>query len=121
MKGSHVHVGVTDLAAALEWLETVWQLRPTFRDERMAVLPFRDVALILDASTTNTVATIAFETADCDEDVRVVRQRGGVILDEPVERPWGVRAARIQGPGALTFELEQASLSPATGGEPGAP
>jgi predicted enzyme related to lactoylglutathione lyase len=104
-----VHVGVTDLAAALEWLETVWQLRPTFRNERMAVLPFGDVSLIVDASTTNSVATVAFETADCDEDVRVIRERGGIVLEEPADRPWGVRAARVQGPGALTFEIEQPS------------
>ena len=109
MKASHVHVGVTDLAAALEWLATVWQLRPTFRDERMAVLPFGDVSLIVDASNADSVATVAFETADCDGDVRAIRQRGGVILDEPADRSWGVRAARIQGPGALTFEIEQPS------------
>jgi catechol 2,3-dioxygenase-like lactoylglutathione lyase family enzyme len=109
MKASHVHIGVTDLAAALEWLETVWQLRPTFRNERMAVLPFGDVSLIVDASTTNTVATVAFESANCDDDVGGVRQRGGVILEQPADRPWGVRAARVRGPGALTFEIEQTS------------
>jgi predicted enzyme related to lactoylglutathione lyase len=112
MKASHVHVGVSDLTAALEWLATVWQLQPTFRNDRMAVLPFGDVSLIVDASTTDSVATVAFESEDCEEDVRAIRKRGGVILEEPADRSWGVRAARIRGPGALTFEIEQPAPGP---------
>jgi predicted enzyme related to lactoylglutathione lyase len=107
MIGTHVHLGVKDLVGAVQWIENVWQVRPTFQNERMAVLPFGEQSLILDASTTDTVATIGFESDNCDEDVRGVTERGAVILDEPKDRPWGVRSAYVQGPGALKFEIEQ--------------
>ena len=107
MKASHVHLGVKDLGAALEWLDRVWSVRPTFQNERMATLPFGDVRIILDASGTDTAATIAFESANCDEDFQRVVSRGAVSADEPADRPWGVRSAVVRGPGALKFEIEQ--------------
>jgi predicted enzyme related to lactoylglutathione lyase len=109
VNGSHVHVGVTDLSAAVRWLEAVWDLHPTFRNDQMAVLPFGGVSLIVDAAPTNSAATIAFESADCDEDCDAIERRGGIVLEEPADRAWGVRAAKFRGPGALTFEIEQAS------------
>ena len=107
MNASHVHVGVTDLEATVRWLEVVWELRPTFRNDHMAVLPFGGVAVIVDAAATNSAATIAFESANCDEEFHAITQRGGIPLEEPTDRAWGVRVAKIQGPGALTFEIEQ--------------
>lgn len=107
MKGSHVHLGVRDLPAALQWLDKVWQLRPTFQNERMATLPFGELTIILDASAADTSATVGFDSQSCDDDVRAIKSRGGVVLEEPMDRPWGVRAAYIQGPGALKFEIEQ--------------
>jgi len=108
MKGSHVHLGVRDLAAALLWLDKVWQLRPTFQNERMASVPLGEFTIILDASASDTPATVGFDSQNCDEDFRAVRARGGLALEEPMDRPWGVRSAYIQGPGALKFEIEQA-------------
>jgi catechol 2,3-dioxygenase-like lactoylglutathione lyase family enzyme len=107
MKGTHIHLGVKDLRAALGWLETVWQLRPVYQDERMASLPFGELAIVLDASAADTSATVGFESENCDEDFRTVVARGGVALEEPADRPWGVRSAYVQGPGALTFQIEQ--------------
>ena len=107
MKGSHVHLGVKDLPAALQWLDKVWQLRPTFQDERMASLPFGALTIILDASAADTSATVGFDSQNCDEDFRTVRSRGAIALEEPKDRAWGVRSAYIQGPGALKFEIEQ--------------
>ena len=107
MHGSHVHLAVRDLPAALLWLEKVWQLHPTYQDARMASLPFGTVAIILDAAAADTPATIGFESQNCDEDFGAVVSRGGVPLDQPADRPWGVRSARIQGPGGLTLEIEQ--------------
>jgi len=107
MKGSHIHLGVKDLPAALQWLDKVWLLRPTFHNERMASLPFGEVTIILDASAADTTATVGFDSQNCDEDFRAVRSRGGIALEEPKDRPWGVRSAYIQGPGALKFEIEQ--------------
>jgi len=107
MKGSHVHLGVKDVTAALQWLDKVWQVRPTFQSARLATLPFGTMTLILDASTNDAAATIGFESEDCDADVRAVEARGGVVLEKPTDRPYGVRSAYIQGPGALKFEIEQ--------------
>src|SRR5688500_3791808 len=107
MTASHIHLGVRDLPAALTWLENVWQLHPTYRDERMASLPFGDLAIILDASASDTAATIGFYGQNCDDDFQAIVSRGGVALDSPADRPWGARTAHIQGPGALKFELEQ--------------
>lgn len=107
MKGSHVHLGVKDLAAALQWLDKVWHVRPTFQNERLATLPFGTMTLILDASACDSPATIGFESENCDADVRAIEERGAVVLERPTDRPWGARSAYIQGPGALTFEIEQ--------------
>jgi hypothetical protein len=107
MKGSHVHLGVKDLPAALQWLDKVWQLQPTFQNEHMASLPFGELTIILDASAADTSATVGFDSQNCDLDFRTVRSRGGIALEEPKDRPWGVRSAYIQGPGALRFEIEQ--------------
>lgn len=107
MKASHVHLGVTDLRAALQWFDRVWQLRPTFENESMATLPFGAQSIILDASAADTAATVAFESQDCDEDFRAVMSRGGIALEEPSDRPWGVRCAYVRGPGALKLEIEQ--------------
>lgn len=83
MKGSHVHLGVKDLPAALQWLDKVWQLRPTFQDQRMASLPFGEVTIILEASAADTPATMGFDSQNCDEDFRSVRSRGGIAIEEP--------------------------------------
>ena len=107
MIASHIHLGVKDLAAAVTWLERVWTLQPTYRVERMASVPFGTFTIILDASSTDTATTIGFDSTDCDEDFRAVTSRGGVAIERPADRPWGVRAAYIQGPGALRFEIEQ--------------
>lgn len=107
MKGSHVHLGVKDLPAALKWLDNVWQLRPTYQDARMASLPFGTLTIILEVSATDAPATVGFDSQNCDEDFRTVQSRGAIALEEPKDRPWGVRSAYIQGPGALKFEIEQ--------------
>ena len=73
----------------------------------MASLPFGELTIILDASAADTPATVGFDSQNCGEDFRAVRSRGATALEEPKDRPWGVRSAYIQGPGALKFEIEQ--------------
>lgn len=107
MRLNHIHVGVRDLAGALEWLDRVWQVKADFQNERIATLSFRDFILILDSSETDSVATIGFESDDCDGDFQAVVERGAVAIEAPSDRPWGVRCAYLQGPGALKFEIEQ--------------
>jgi predicted enzyme related to lactoylglutathione lyase len=104
---NHIHLGVRDLRATLEWLEKIWQLKPEFQNERMATILFGSFNLILDVAETDTAATIGFESDDCDRDFQTVVARGAVVLDPPSDKPWGSRAAYIQGPGALKFEIEE--------------
>jgi catechol 2,3-dioxygenase-like lactoylglutathione lyase family enzyme len=104
---NHIHLSVRDLSVALAWLEQVWQLKPEFQNERMAVVGFGSFMLILDAGESDSIATIGFETDNCDRDFRAVVDRGAVALDPPSDKPWGVRAAYIQGPARLKFEIEQ--------------
>ena len=107
MTGSHVHLGVKDLPGALHWLDQVWQLRPSFQNGRMAIIPVGTLTIVLDAAAADSIATVGFDSQNCDEDFRSVVSRGGIALGAPADRPWGVRSAYIQGPGALTFQIEQ--------------
>jgi hypothetical protein len=107
MRLNHIHLQVRDLPSALAWLDRVWEASATFRNERMALVPFGSFLLILDVSDQDSAATIGFESDDCNGDYQRVLARGAVSIDEPRDRPWGARAAYIQGPGALKFEIEQ--------------
>jgi len=103
---NHVHLGVRDLSGALEWLQRVWQVGPAFQNEAMATLQFGAFLLILDVAAEDSPATLGFESDDCDRDYRTVIARGAVPLEAPANRTWGVRAAYLQGPGGLKFEIE---------------
>ena|SRR5437764_1616871 len=107
MNLNHIHLGVSDLRATLDWLVRVWQLKPQFQNERMATIQFGSFILILDAAEADSPATIGFESDDCDRDFRTVVERGAVALDPPSNKAWGSRAAYIQGPGGLKFEIEE--------------
>ena len=114
MNLNHIHLGVRDLGVALDWLDRVWQLKPQFQSDRMATLSFGAFTLILDAAEADSIATIGFESDDCDRDFRAVLDRGAAALDPPSNKPWGVRAAYVQGPGRLKFEIEGPPTSPPT-------
>jgi predicted enzyme related to lactoylglutathione lyase len=107
MEGNHFHVFVRDLAGALAWFSRVWAAEPTYREERMAVLHFGPILLVLDEDQEETVTTIGYATADCDADFRTVVSRGAQVIEEPADRSWGVRVAYLKGPGRITLELEQ--------------
>lgn len=107
MRLNHIHVSLRDLSGALEWLERVWRLKADFQNERLATFSFADFILILDSAESDSPATIGFESDDCDRDFRAVIERGAVAIEPPNDKPWGARAAYLQGPGRLTFEIEQ--------------
>lgn len=104
---NHIHLGVRDLAGALDWLDRVWRVKAQFQNDRMATLSFGDFILILDSADTDSPATIGFESENCDRDFRAVVERGAASLESPTNKSWGVRSAYIQGPGRLTFEIEE--------------
>lgn len=107
MKANHVHVGVRDLPAALEWLERVWTLKPVFQIEQMAIFAVGDFHLFLDQAEHDTRATVGFVSDDCDRDYAAVTAHGAETVSAPEDKPYGARAAYLKGPGALTFEIEQ--------------
>ena len=107
MKISHVHCRMTDLSEAVRWFGERCGVAPTYSDNRMAVLVFGGFTLILDAAPADSVATIGFNSADCDADFAAMVERGAVVLEPPQDRPYGARVAYFKGPGALTIELEQ--------------
>ncbi len=106
MKCNHIHVGVRDLGRAVEWLDRVWLMQPDFRSERLATYGFGSFTLILDAAPDDTPVTLGFESDDCDRDYGTVTERGALGVEEPSNRPWGVRAAYVKGPGAMKLEIE---------------
>jgi predicted enzyme related to lactoylglutathione lyase len=73
----------------------------------MAVLQFGAFTLILDAAPEDSVATIGFNSADCDADFAALVARGADVIEPPHDRPYGARVAYLRGPGALTIEIEQ--------------
>lgn len=107
MKYSHVHFKVENLIEAVRWFESAWELRPSFRNEKMAVIPVGELSFILDAADENSRATIAFTSDDCERDFRRATERGAEVISPPAQTPWGVIAAYLQGPGELTVEIEQ--------------
>jgi len=102
----HIHFAVTDLPSALVWFEKVVQLKPVFRNERMAIMPVKPIGIILDKSDNDGVATLGFQSKDVDRDYQRLVGRGAVSLEAPNDKPYGVRGAYIKGPGSLTIELE---------------
>lgn len=104
---SHVHCQVTDLSGAVRWFGECCDVTPSFRDAHMAVLVFDKFTLILDAAAADSVATIGFNSADCDADLAMMTARGAIVLEPPQDRPYGARVAYVKGPGALKIELEQ--------------
>jgi catechol 2,3-dioxygenase-like lactoylglutathione lyase family enzyme len=103
---NHIHLRIQDLNAAVAWFETIMQVRPGFRNERMATFSFNSLTLILDQATDDVSATVGFESKDCDRDFQAVMERGAVALEPPTNKDWGVRTAYFKGPGELKFEIE---------------
>ena len=104
---AHVHVFVSDRSAAVEWLGTVWNAQPVAEDHEMSLFVFGSTQLVINDVDEDIPSTVAFTSDDCNRDYRNVVARGAVSVDEPKDMPWGVRAAFVQGPGKLTFEIEQ--------------
>jgi catechol 2,3-dioxygenase-like lactoylglutathione lyase family enzyme len=103
---NHIHLRVRDLDAAVVWFEKILQVHPGFRNERMATFLFNSMTLILDTADDDVSAIVGFESDDCDRDFRAVVERGAVALEQPANKPWGVRTAYFEGPGELKFEIE---------------
>lgn len=108
---NHIHLRVRDLEGAIFWFQAILEMRPGFRNERMATFEFASVTLIFDAAQDDVSATVGFESKDCDSDFLAVVKRGAAVLEPPTDKPWGVRTAYFKGPGELNFEIEGPILS----------
>ncbi len=107
MTVSHVHCQMIDLSEAVRWFGERCGVTPSVSDARMAVLQFGEFTLILDAASSDSVATIGFNSGDCDADYSAMVARGATVLEPPQDRAYGARVAYLKGPGALKIELEQ--------------
>jgi hypothetical protein len=85
---NHIHLQVRDLGAAVVWFETIMQIRPGFRNERMATFSFSSIILILDAADNDVSATVGFESNDCDLDLQAVVRQGAVVLEPAANKDW---------------------------------
>ena len=103
---NHIHLQVRDLGAAVVWFENILQVHPGFRNGRMATFSFDSMTLIFDASNHDVLATVGFESDDCDRDFQTVIERGALAIEAPSNKEWGVRTAYFKGPGELKFEIE---------------
>ena len=103
----HVHVYVSDRPKAVEWLKTVWDAKPDEEDHEMSLFTFGSTQLVINDVEEDVPATIAFGSKSCDQDYEDVIARGAMSIQEPQDQPWGVRTAFVQGPGKLTFEIEE--------------
>ena len=112
MNLNHIHLRVRDLDAAVAWFDTIMQVRPGFRNQRMATFSFNSLTLIFDQAMDDVSATVGFESEDCDRDFQVVMERGAVALERPTNKDWGVRTAYFKGPGEWKFEIEGPTANP---------
>jgi len=101
------HVFVSARPGAVQWLEKVWDSSPVTEDHEMSLFIFSSTQLVINDVDEDIPSTIAFTSDDCDRDFQRVIGKGAVSVDEPKDMPWGVRAGFVQGPGKLTFEIEQ--------------
>jgi hypothetical protein len=62
--------------------------------------------LLRPAVISNVSVTVGFESDDCDPDFRAVIERGGIALEPPTNKDWGVRTAYFKGPGELKFVID---------------
>jgi catechol 2,3-dioxygenase-like lactoylglutathione lyase family enzyme len=86
MKLNHVHFQVRDLQAAVDWFGRILQVRPGFRNERIATFSLGAMTVIIDAASADATGTLEFESDDCDADFLAVVDRGAVALEAPRTR-----------------------------------
>ena len=101
-----IRLSVRDLPAALSWMDKVLGWKPTYRDERHALVAAGGVKLELDAADADSAATLALASEDADADYRRMIERGAVSIETPSDRPSGFREAYLRGFGALTLEID---------------
>jgi catechol 2,3-dioxygenase-like lactoylglutathione lyase family enzyme len=111
---------VDDLEATKEFYRETFGLPVMFEDDDSAVFRFGatlvnllDVAAATElvepapvaASAAGARAVMTVEVPDVDAVCAVLAQRGMVLLNGPVDRPWGVRTAAFADPAGHVWEV----------------
>lgn len=113
---------VDDLDAARTFYREVFRLEVVYEDEESAVFKFGDTlinllretaasSLVEPAAVAPSAAGVRFQftlaVADVDDMCEEVTRRGVVLLNGPMDRPWGVRTASFRDPGGHIWEIAQ--------------
>ncbi len=111
---------VEDLAATKQFYQEVFGLSITFEDENSAVFKFKNMMinllkvteaneLIEPAMVANRESGARFvftiNVEDVDASCEDLRKRGVVLLNGPMDRPWGIRTASFKDPGGYIWEI----------------
>ena len=101
-----VRLDVKDLPGAVTWLDKALGWKPSYRNEKRAIIASRGVKLELDAADADSAVTLALESDDADADYHRLIERGAVSIEAPSDRPSGFREAYLRGPAGLTLEID---------------
>ncbi len=111
---------VEDLAATKQFYQEVFGLSIVFEDPNSAVFSFKNMMinllkitqaneLIAPAKAANQEAGSRFvftiTVEDVDASCEDLKKRGVVLLNGPMDRPWGVRTASFKDPGGHIWEI----------------
>lgn len=107
MKVSHVHLSFLDLKTANQWMKTILDKDPGYQNDGMAVFSFENVDCVFDQGDSDTEVTIALASVNCENDFKVLSNKGAVTIEVPTAQPWGVKTAYLKGPGKVIFEIEE--------------
>ena len=109
-----------DLEAAKAFYERVFGLSTVYEDDNSAVFRFGDTLVNLlravEAPSLVAPATVAAQDAgnrfqftlgveDVDAMCEELGRRGVVLLNGPMDRPWGIRTASFRDPGGHIWEI----------------
>ncbi len=111
---------VGDVAEAKRFYQEVFGLSVVFEDDASAVFRFGDILVnLLDESQAPELvepapvapcdagsrAVFTIQVEDVDATCAELTSRGAVLLNGPIERPWGVRTAAFADPGGHVWEI----------------
>lgn len=117
---SAISLFVEDLGSAKRFYAEVFGLPVVFEDNASAVFNFGNTLINLLTATAAeglvepaTVASresgsrlqLTIEVKDVDATCAELRTRGVVLLNGPMDRPWGIRTASFRDPGGHIWEI----------------
>ena len=100
-----------DVAAAIAWLSEAFGLREELRwsdgsgTTRLAEMRFGDAAVFLGSNPEGETLNVYVD--DVDAHFRQAKVAGATIVDEPEDKPWGLRQYRADDPAGHRWEFSQ--------------